>query len=292
VTKFRSSLRTSVHWFVVEKKCPTSFTTSNRSEVHCEPVSPTSRPQLQSSTVTVTSITIMGAERLSLSVKSSSSRQNAVARNAAQSIGASVSLSSSLSSWRSEKKTIPKTVISRRPSWEQEADINSTRFRHNGGSQYREEWTQKSSSKGSNNYSQLILPPIQENSRGNTRSTRLRQGQNNNSIRVTPNYRSTKKKSLQSEEDPLCVKLSDACIMYHDNFLDVVTCRIFSLDDDSSYTSTSYYTVPTHDMAPLYTPPAYTLPTYYTAPAYYCTCVYFACLHYTSTHTTSRVLAH
>jgi len=213
----------------------------------------------------------MGAERLSLSVKSSSSRQNAAARNAAQSIGASASLSSSFSSWRSEKKTIPKTVTSRRPSWEQDADISNIRFRHNGGSQYLEEWTQESSSKGSHKHNHdgrgLFLPPIQENSRGNnTRSTRLRQGQNNN-IRVTPSYRSTKKKSLQSEEDPLCAKLSDACIMYHDNILDVITCHIFSLDDDSSSTSTSYYTVPTHDMAPLYTPPAYTAPVSYTAPA-------------------------
>ena len=212
----------------------------------------------------------MGAERLSLSVKSSSSRQNAAARNAAQSIGASASLSSSFSSWRSEKKTIPKTVTSRRPSWEQEADISSIRFRRDGGSQYREEWTQ-SSSKGSHKHNHdgrglFLPPPIQENSQGNTRSTRLRQGQNNN-IRVPPSYRSTKKKSLQSEEDPLCAKLSDACIMYHDNILDVITCHIFSLDDDSSSTSTSYYTVPTHDMAPLYTPPAYTAPVSYTAPA-------------------------
>lgn len=194
----------------------------------------------------------MGAERLSLSVKSSSSRQNAAAHNAAQSIGASVSLSITLlleirEENNSDDSYIQEAILGTR-SWYQQHTFSSWwRFT------YREEWTQKSSSKGSNNYSQLILPPIQENSRGNTRSTRLRQGQNNNSIRVTPNYWSTKKKWLQSEEDPLCAKLLDACITHRDNILDVITCRIFCLDDDSSYTSTSFYTVPTTCTAHAYT---------------------------------------
>jgi hypothetical protein len=210
----------------------------------------------------------MGAERLSLSVKSSSSRQNAAARYAEQSIGVSASRSSSLSSWSSKKKAMPKTVTLRRPSWEQEVDINSICFSRDGDSQYREEWTQ-SSSIGSNNYSHerrgLILPPIQENSRRNTRSTRTRQGQNNH-IRVTPSYRSTKKRSVQrSAIYPLCARLADACITHYDNVLDCITCHIFSDDDSTASASTSYCTVSTY--APAYKAPAYAAPSY-TAHAY------------------------
>lgn len=210
----------------------------------------------------------MGVEHLSLTVMRSS-RKNAAARNSTQSTGASVSLSS-LSSWILKKNAMAKKVISRRPSWKQEADISSIRCRRDGSSQYHEEWTQSSplrSIKHNHEGRGLLLPPIQETSQKNTkRSTRKRQGQNS-SMKVTPTYPSTKKISVQTVEDSLGTRLSDACITYHDNILDVITCRIFFDDSSITSTSASYYTVPTYKMTPAYTAPAY-VATSHTAPAY------------------------